>query len=243
MVIWQLASVKCDNSWNLMHGVMLLYFSWISFYWATVAICYQTVVCPVSSVCLFVTLVYCWTDPDETWRSGRPRPWPHCVKWGPSSPSPNGGGALQFLAHVYYGQMAGWIKMPLVMEVGLGPGHIVRWGPSFPLPNGGKLGSQLPPSPHRLFYLWSSAFIIDWCCSYHSSSSIKALKSVTKSSVFLSAATFVVVMAALGNRAGYYIFMLWFLSSMYLFFSSPDLSGRTLDVYHTSTHGVALVQI
>jgi len=27
------------------------------------------------------------------------------------------------------------------------------------------------------------------------------------------------------------------------FFSSPNLSGRTLDVYHTSTHGVALVQI
>ena len=28
-----------------------------------------------------------------------------------------------------------------------------------------------------------------------------------------------------------------------IFFSSPNLSGRRLDVYHTSTHGVALVQI
>jgi len=28
-----------------------------------------------------------------------------------------------------------------------------------------------------------------------------------------------------------------------LFFSSPNLSGRRLDVYHTSTHGVALVRI
>jgi len=27
------------------------------------------------------------------------------------------------------------------------------------------------------------------------------------------------------------------------FFSSPHLSGRRLDVYHTSTHGVALVRI
>jgi len=27
------------------------------------------------------------------------------------------------------------------------------------------------------------------------------------------------------------------------FFSSPNLSGRTLHVYHTSTHGVALVRI
>ena len=36
----------------------------------------------------------------------------------------------------------------------------------------------------------------------------------------------------------------FFLSSFYLFFySSPNLSGRRLDVYHTSTHGVALVRI
>ena len=27
------------------------------------------------------------------------------------------------------------------------------------------------------------------------------------------------------------------------FFSSPNLSGHKLDVYHTSTHGVALVRI
>jgi len=35
-------------------------------------------------------------------------------------------------------------------------------------------------------------------------------------------------------------FALWFLSS---FFPSPNLSGRKLDVYHTSTHDVALVRI
>jgi len=44
------------------------------------------------------------------------------------------------------------------------------------------------------------------------------------------------------NRAGRYIFALWFLLSFFLF-SSPNLSRRTLDVYHTSTHGVALVRI
>jgi len=27
------------------------------------------------------------------------------------------------------------------------------------------------------------------------------------------------------------------------FFSSPNLSGHRLDIYHTSTHGVALVRI
>jgi len=52
-----------------------------------------------------------------------------------------------------------------------------------------------------------------------------------------------VIMVTLCNRADYYIFALWFLSSFFLFFSSPNLSGRRLDVYHTSTHGVALVQI
>jgi len=44
------------------------------------------------------------------------------------------------------------------------------------------------------------------------------------------------LMAALWNRAGHYTFALWFLllSSIYLsFFSSPNLSRRRLDVYHT----------
>jgi len=50
-------------------------------------------------------------------------------------------------------------------------------------------------------------------------------------------------MAALRNRAGHYIFVLWFLLSFYLLFSSHILSRRRLDVYHTSTHGVALVRI
>jgi len=40
---------------------------------------------------------------------------------------------LQFLAHVYCGQMAGCIKMALGMEVGLGPGHFVLDGDPDPL--------------------------------------------------------------------------------------------------------------
>jgi len=47
-------------------------------------------------------------------------------------------------------------------------------------------------------------------------------------------------MVALCNRADHYILILWFLLSFF-FFSSPNLTGHRLDVYHTSTHGVALV--
>ena len=34
----------------------------------------------------------------------------------------------QFLAHVYCGQTAGWMKTPVGMEVDLSPGHIVLDG-------------------------------------------------------------------------------------------------------------------
>ena len=80
---------------------------------------------------------------------------------------------------------------------------------------------------------------------------------------------FVVVMVALCNRetiyslfscCGLFFLLLWspyvigqtiyifilFLSSFFFllsFFSSPNLSGRRLDVYHTLAHGVALVRI
>jgi len=38
---------------------------------------------------------------------------------------PKKGHSPLFSAHVYCGQMAGWIKMPLGRKVGLGPGNIV----------------------------------------------------------------------------------------------------------------------
>ena len=57
------------------------------------------------------------------------------------SPSQKGGGAPKFSAHVYCGQTAGWIKMALGMEVGLGPVHIVLDGDTAPLP---KKGAEPP---------------------------------------------------------------------------------------------------
>ena len=38
-----------------------------------------------------------------------------------------------FSAHVYYGQTAGWIKIPLGTDVGLGPGDIVLDGIQLPI--------------------------------------------------------------------------------------------------------------
>jgi len=49
-----------------------------------------------------------------------------------------------------------------------------------------------------------------------------------------------VFMATLWNRAGRYIFILWFLLSFFFFL--PILSRHILDVCHTCAHGVALVQ-
>jgi len=53
-----------------------------------------------------------------------------CVRWGPSSPNK---GARQppapnFSAHVYCGQTAAWIKMPLGMDVGFGQGYVTLDG-------------------------------------------------------------------------------------------------------------------
>jgi len=53
--------------------------------------------------------------------------------WGPSH-SPKKGRSPPILAHVYCGQTAAWIKMPLGTEVGLGPDDIVLDGNTAPLP-------------------------------------------------------------------------------------------------------------
>jgi len=58
----------------------------------------------------------------------------HIVLDGDPAPPPAKGHSPQFSAHICCGQMAAWIKMPLGMEVGLGPGDCVRWG-SRSLPN------------------------------------------------------------------------------------------------------------
>jgi len=85
-------------------------------------------------------------DQDETWHAGRtyPIPWPHCVRWGTTSP-PQRDRAFPFSAHICCGHMAGWIKMPLGMEVGLGPGDFLLVGdPGPPF----QKGSEPPHFAH-----------------------------------------------------------------------------------------------
>jgi len=63
---------------------------------------------------------------DRSWHGGRPQPKRLYVRWGPS-PLPNKGAKPppKFLAHIYCGQTAGWIKMTLGIEVDISPGDFV----------------------------------------------------------------------------------------------------------------------
>ena len=64
----------------------------------------------------------------------------HVVIDGDTAPLPKKGQSPQFLAHVYCGQTAGWIKTPLGTEVDLGPGHFVLDG----FPDIGERGTAAP---------------------------------------------------------------------------------------------------
>jgi len=60
--------------------------------------------------------------------------------------------SIQFLAHVYCGETAGWIKVPLGTEVNVGPGDVVLDGaaaPSLPLKR------STTPSFRQQITVWS----------------------------------------------------------------------------------------
>jgi len=58
---------------------------------------------------------------------------------------PPKGQAPQFLAHICCGQMAAWIKMPLGMEEGPGPGDFVFDGDPTPPPQKGTQPTNFWP--------------------------------------------------------------------------------------------------
>jgi len=98
------------------------------------AVCYQTVVCPVSLSCLSVTLVCCGQTVERikmklgTLVGLGPGHIVLDVDPAPLPPKKERDTAPQFLAYVCCGQTARCIKMPLGMGVGLGPGNFVLDG-------------------------------------------------------------------------------------------------------------------
>jgi len=108
------------------------------------ALCYWTVVLSVWPVCNVGVL---WPNgcmhQDETWHGGRPWPWPHCVRWGPSSPSPKGEQPPVFGPCFLWPN--GWMDQDATWQGGRPwpMPHCVRWGPSCPLKSP-KKGAQPP---------------------------------------------------------------------------------------------------
>jgi len=96
------------------------------------ALCYGTVVLSVCPVCnVDILWPNGWTDQDETWHARRPRPWPHCVRWVPSTPSPKGAPQI-FGPYLLWPN--GWMDQDATWYGGrTRPSRLcVRRGPSFP---------------------------------------------------------------------------------------------------------------
>jgi len=81
-------------------------------------------------------------DQDVTWYGGRPPVGLRDIVFDvdPVTPRKRAHSPHPILAHVYCGQMVGWMKMPHGTEVDLGPGHIILDGVPAP-----AKGAQQPP--------------------------------------------------------------------------------------------------
>ena len=66
-----------------MHTISPLVFH-SNYNWATVCKTVRPMLLSVLSVTLIFYGQSGWMDQDETWHEGRPRPRPHCTRWGPS---------------------------------------------------------------------------------------------------------------------------------------------------------------
>ena len=68
------------------------------------------------------------------WHAGRPRPWPHCVRWGPSSPPSKGNGPAIFGPFSVVAKWQDGLRCHLVW--GYASRDPVTWGPSSPSQKG-----------------------------------------------------------------------------------------------------------
>jgi len=113
-------------------------------FWATVCKMFRPMLSAV--VCLSVCNVDVlwpngWVDQDETWHAGRPLPWPHCVRWEPSSPSPKGAQPPNFWPMSVVVKWLDGSRCHLVGDRPRPRQHCVRWGPSSP-----RRGTAPPPN-------------------------------------------------------------------------------------------------
>jgi len=107
----------------------------------------------VPSVCLSVLSV-CnvralwpngWTNQDETWHAGRPRPWPHVLVGDPAPPPPKGHSPPIFGSYLL--RPNGCMDQD-VTWYGARPRPrrlCVRWGPRSPSPKGGRSPTNFRP--------------------------------------------------------------------------------------------------
>jgi len=79
---------------------------------------------------------------------GRPRPWPHCFRWGPSYPSPKRYSPQIFRPYVLWPN--GWMDQDVTWcGARLRPRRLcVKWGPRFPSPKGGQSPPPKKKSAH-----------------------------------------------------------------------------------------------
>jgi len=83
-----------------------------------------------------------WMDQVATWYVGRPRPWPHCVRWEPTALPQRGN------PHLIFGQCLlwpnGWMDQDATWyTVGVDSGDIVLDGPISPPSGKGHSGPPL----------------------------------------------------------------------------------------------------
>jgi len=94
-------------------------------------------------------------DQDEAWHAGRPRSWPHCVRWGPSSPLPKGHSPLNGQPISVVAKWLDGLRCRLVWGRPRPRRLCVRWDPAPPSPKRGQ-------SPHPIFgrcLLWPSGWM------------------------------------------------------------------------------------